>query len=80
MSTSANVTYYQVFNKSGNLVKEHSQHCLCKPKVKEELAVYQLSEDYTIILRHPDEDEADHYTLKMSLKDFLNGKKAVWED
>lgn len=80
MSTSANVTYYQVSDIKGNRIREHRQNCLCKNSVRGELATYQPPEDYTIVLRWPDEDEANHYTEGMSLKDYLDGKKVVWRD
>lgn len=70
MSTSANVTYYQVY-KGDRLVGEHSQHALCKYVVREKLAKYQPASDYMLRLRHPDEDEVDQYTQFVSLATYL---------
>jgi len=77
--TSANVTYYGVY-KDGKLIKEHSQHALCKPKIREHLQSYPNPEELTLILRWPDENEEDHFSKSMSLADYLNGVKVQWEE
>ena len=79
MSTSANVTYYQIY-KDGKFVKEHRQNHYCKFRIKEELAQYQPSKDYTLICRWPDEDEVDRYTAGMPLNEYINGKKLKWKE
>ena len=86
MSTSANVTYYGVY-RDGKLVKEHSQNCMCKPRVRDELARYMpegcLAVDagrLTVVARWPDEEEEDHFSRPMPLADFLAGKKLEWDD
>lgn len=79
MSTSANTIYYQVYRK-GSFIDEHRQNRLCKSTIKQELAQYQPPEDYSVILRFPDEDEADHLSYEMSLKDYLSGVKVTWEE
>ena len=79
MSTSANVTYYQIYRK-GKYVDEHRQNCMCKSTIRKELGQYQPSKDYSIILRWPDENEADHFTYEMPLEDFLGGIKVTWKE
>jgi len=87
MTTSANMTYYGVY-RDGKLVKEHSQHAYCKPRVRAELAKYMPPEGclavdtgtITMIARWPDEEEEDHFSVPMPLADYLAGKKLVWED
>ena len=76
MSTSANVTYYRVY-KNGVFVKEHRQNALCKSKIHEELSQYSPVEDFTVVVRWPDEDEANHLDDKMPLSKFLRGKPKV---
>lgn len=78
MSTSANVTYYQVF-KNGVFVEEHSQHALCKSKIHEKLAKYSPVEDYTVVIRWPDENEVDHLQDPIPLSKFLRGERSGWE-
>ena len=77
--TSANQTYYDIFTKDGKFVDRHSQNSMCKFTVKERLKQHQPPEDYILILCWPDENEAPHYTEKISLADYLNGKKVVWK-
>ena len=77
MSTSANVIYYEIYNKDGKLVKTHRQNFLCKSR-RHELLEYTPAEDYKIIVRWPDEDEVEHYSKEMSLVDYLNGVKCNW--
>jgi len=79
VTTSANVTYYEVY-KDGALVKEHSQHAYCKSRIREQLLAYVPAEAYTLILRWPDEEEEDHFSKEMLLSDYLNGVKVEWED
>jgi hypothetical protein len=80
MSTSANVTYYDVF-KDGKWVKEFSQHHYCKSiNLKEKLAEFQPPEVYTIQRRYPDEDEVDHLSNPLNLKLFLEGAQFTDED
>jgi len=81
MSTSADVTYYRVY-KDNKLVKEHSQHCLCKNTIKDHLLTYTPPEDYTLQLLFVDEYEADHYSKKVCLKDYLDGKykHTLWRE
>ena len=74
MVTSANVTYYDIYNKHGNFVKTHSQHHYCKSR-KHELFEYKPAEEFFIVVRWPDEDEAVHESEKMLLSDYLNGKE-----
>jgi len=45
MVTSANVTYYNIYNKHGNFVKTHSQHHYCKSR-RHELLEYKPPEDF----------------------------------
>ncbi|MEN6379239.1 MAG: hypothetical protein ABFD15_06645 [Methanofastidiosum sp.] len=78
MSTSANSVYYRVYRK-GIFIEEHRQNRLCKSTIKQELAQYQPPEDYSIILRCPDEDEKDYFSQEMLLKDYLNGVKVPWK-
>lgn len=79
MTTSANVTYYGLYL-AGTLIREYSQHAYCKARDwKKDLAEYVPPEHYTVIARHPDEDEVDHYSQPMSLVDFLSGTRFVWE-
>ena len=75
--TSANVTYYQIWA-GEKFIAAHRQNCMCKTHIKEDLAKYQPADGYDLILRWPDENEADHYTNRMSLKDYMEGKKPVW--
>lgn len=77
MSTSANVTYYEIF-KDGNFVDSHSQNCMCKNAIKEKLSKYIPALDYKIRLRWLDENEANHYTNKIRLSDYFSGKKFEW--
>jgi dCMP deaminase len=79
MSTSANVTYYRVYRK-GVFVKEHRQNALCKSKIHEELSQYSPVEDFTVVVRWPDEDEADHLGEPIPLSKFLRGKQKQSED
>lgn len=79
MSTSANVTYYQIY-KNGKFIEQHRQNCMCKFKVRDELAQYQPAEDYTLICLWPDEDEAPHYTVEMPLNEYMGGKKLTWKE
>ena len=75
MATSANITYYIVKDKNGRIVGEYRQNCLCKDVKTEKLKLHVPYEDFTIILRWPDENEVDHFTEEISLKDYLNGAK-----
>ena len=78
MSTSANVTYFGVY-RDGRMVGEHRHNALCKPKDwKMEMAAYVPAEEFTVIARWPDEDEADHFSDPMPLADFLKGSHFVW--
>jgi len=77
MSTSANVTHYEVY-KDNKLVGQHRQNCMCKNWVKDELAQYSPASDYEVRLIWPDENEADHFTKRMLLSDYLAGKKVEW--
>ena len=77
MSTSANVTYYEVY-KDDKLVGKHSQHCMCKSTIKAELSKYTPSCDYEVRAIWPDENEAPYYTKRMRLSDYLDGKRFTW--
>jgi hypothetical protein len=74
--TSANITYYEIYHKDNLLevVANHSQHCYCKNSIKDKLNEYVPPEDYFIQLNHPDEEENDHCSKLMNLKDYLDGK------
>ena len=78
MSTSANVTYYSIY-KDGNLIKEHRQNCLCKNYIDAELKNYPNPAELILVLRWPDEDEVNHFTVPMSLKDYLDNKSVEWK-
>ena len=75
MSTSANVTYYTVKDLDGKVVGQYSQNCMCKDHLREKLSAHTPPEAFTISARWPDEDEADHYSNEISLKDFIDRKK-----
>ena len=75
--TSANVTYYEVWN-GDKFIGEERHNCMCKCKVKERLAKYQPAEKYTLRLRWPDEEEEDHYSELINLKAFMDGGKVEW--
>lgn len=75
MSTSANVTYYTVKDLAGKVVGEYRQNCMCKDHLREQLAVHTPPEAFTISSRWPDEDEADHYSDEINLKDFIDRRK-----
>lgn len=79
MSTSANVTYYNVY-KNGKFVAEHRQNHYCKQRIKEQLKQHLPVENFTLIARWPDEDEVDHFSESMPLKDYLDGKKLKWKN
>jgi hypothetical protein len=72
--TSANVTYYFVYNKLGGLVGEHSTHAYCKNTLNDQLKQYEPLEDYTIKANHPDENECDNWSRQVNLKEYLEGK------
>jgi len=80
--TSANVTYYKIYDLDNVCVGKHSQHCLCKSTVKEELQKYQPANKYKLQINHPDENEADHYSKMMNLQDYLDGKykHTAWQE
>jgi hypothetical protein len=73
MSTSANKYYYHIY-KDGVFIKTHSQNILCKSR-RHELLVYQPPEDYKVMVTWDDEDEVEHWSDRMSLADFLDGKE-----
>jgi hypothetical protein len=73
MSTSANVYRYHIY-KDGVLIKTHSQNILCKSR-RDELLVYQPPKDYKVTVTWDDEDEVEHFSDRMSLADFLDGKQ-----
>ena len=79
--TSANVTYYVVTDIYGKC-ELHSQHCLCKNTIKDELQKYQPANKFTLQLNHPDEDECDSYSKVMNLQDYLDGKyrHTAWKE
>ena len=77
--TSANVTHYLV-KKDDKKVAEYRQNCMCKNTVIDELKAHTPYEDFTLILCHPDEHEAPHYTVSMSLSDYLLGVRPLWEN
>ena len=53
---------------------------MCKDTKTAKLKSHIPHEDFTLVIRWPDEDEVDNYTVEMSLKDYLNGMKPVWAD
>lgn len=78
MTTSANVTFYAVTKPDGTYVFTHHQHAYCKSTIRQELAKYPA--DYIVTLNHPDEDEVDHYSVPMTIDDYMTGKKVVWQE
>lgn len=78
--TSANVTYYEVWegDKFDKFIGEECQNCMCKYTVRERLAKYQPAEKYTLRLRWPDEEEEEHYSESINLKAFMDGGKVEW--
>ena len=80
MSTSANVIFYDVYNKRHQYLKTHRQNMLCKDHVTEELEHYQPPEEFTVVGRWPDEDEKDHFSEPKNLALFLADKKLEWKD
>ena len=80
--TSANMTYYRIFDLSGKLIFTHSQHHYCKNTIKAELQKYVPAENYMIQCNTPDEDECDNYSKKVNLKDYLDGKykRTLWDE
>lgn len=80
--TSANVTYYTVTNIANGCVYTHSQHCMCKNIIKDELQKYQPANKFTLQLNHPDEEEGDNYSKVMNLQDYLDGKykHTAWKE
>lgn len=69
--TSANVTEYLIFDKSGKQVGKHHQHHYCKTHW-EDLLKYSPPEDYFIQSTYYDEEENYHENKKINLKTFLN--------
>ena len=81
MSTSANVTFYTIKDKQGDMVKEYRQNCMCKDTdLKAGLKSHVPHEDFSITLCWPDYDEVDQWTKEMSLSDYLQGIKPIWVD
>lgn len=76
--TSANVTYYYVSDANGKHITEHRQHHLCRPTVRDELSKYP--EDYQVYCVWPDEEEEDHVTNTLTIKEYLSGVKFVYQD
>ena len=77
--TSANVTYYRLYFIDGNeIIHEFRQHCLCKSNVKDNLANVDDPHKYELELMWPDENEAPHYSKRIPLTDYLDGKKVEW--
>ena len=72
--TSANVTRYFVYNKLSGLVGEHSQHAYCKNTITTKLKQHQPAEDFTMRACHPDENETEHWSRRVNLKEYLEGK------
>ena len=79
MTTSSNITQYQLLNDEGKIVKELRQHCLCKITIKDRLTeAFKEFPNATLVLCWPDEHEAPHYTKPMKLSEYLNGQKPEW--
>lgn len=73
--TSANVTYFDIYDKQGDLIATHCQHHYCKNTISEKLNSYVPSEDFTICVRWPDEEEAEQILFEGSLFDYLHKTK-----
>lgn len=56
--TSANVTWYYVYDKGAHKVFEGSQHCMCKNTIREKLRALENPEELTLKVIWPDEHEA----------------------
>lgn len=69
--TSANVTIYYIYNKSGTVVGKHYQNHLCKTHW-EDLNKFSPPEDYFIQATWEDEEEDYYEGGKINLKDFLD--------
>jgi hypothetical protein len=79
MSTSAHITYYTVYDKCGKQIEEHRQNWMCKITIRKELEKYTPITDFTVILRHPNEDEVNHYSEPMKLSHYLAGHMVTWK-
>ena len=75
--TSANVTEYSIWQ-GDKLINTHRQHHYCK-SVKPELEQYNPPEHYQIEAMWLDEEEWDHHSNRISLKEYLEGRQLDWE-
>jgi hypothetical protein len=73
--TSANVINFTI-TKAGNKVGSHSEHMLCKPRLKE-LLKFQPPEDFKIQSTWLDEHEAPHEGEQLNLADFLRQNRII---
>ena len=82
MTTSANVTYYEIRDIQGRFVEDNSQHAYCKNTIKDWLEKFQPAEKFVLQMNHPDEDEGNNYSKSVNLKDYLDGKyrHTMWRE
>ena len=71
MSTSANVTEYEITDLQGNQVGNHREHALCKSQHQELIDKFSPTENFEIRAYWYDEDEAYHEGNAINLKDWL---------
>jgi len=74
MTTSANTSDYQIYNKKGEYVGDHHQHWMCRTHW-EELLKYQPLKDYKIKETWYDEEEEYFEDKLENLEKFLKNRE-----
>jgi len=76
--TSANVTYFNVYDQQGKTVLQTSQHAYCKNTVRQQFQALANPEQLTITATWPDEEEVRHDSEPLNLAAYLKGEQFVY--
>ncbi len=76
MTTSANVTYYEIYVRDGEdlkMVVSESQNCMCKDRISDFLEKWEIEyPDAFLRLRWPNEEECDEYLTFNELEGYTS--------
>jgi len=72
--TSANVTYYEIYDTDMNLIDTARQHALCKDRITAKLEEWEKEyPDAILCLRWPNEHEIDEYLVFEEYEGYTEG-------